>query len=435
MKRLFGKIAVARGFLSDDQLQAVLAQFGREQQVETARRRRLGEIAVALGFVTDQQVQELLALQRALMEAEDTADETLPGAVGPMPGGPWPSPTLPALIEAAVRAGASDLHVHAGQPPFVRRAGRLVRSQGGAPDPDQVASELRHLLDDEQLLRLDSDGQVDLCVPYRGGYRLRANIFYERLGLCGAFRVIPPKIPTLGDLRLPSQVAALTTFPQGLVLVSGPAGCGKTTSLAALVELINLERKHHILCIEDPIEFVHRPRQATITQRALGDHTASTDSALRAALREDPDVIVIGELRDADTIHLALSAAETGHLVLSSLHTTGIEGTVSRILDAFSGGQEAQVRAMLAESLRGVLTQRLVQAVGGGRVPVVELLFNTLAVGNCIRDRKLHQLPSLMQTGRKANMITREESAKDLLTHQLISRETYDRVLAHGAGA
>lgn len=430
MRRLFGKIAVARGFMSDEQLTRVLETHSQEHSSEDARRRRLGEIAIALGFMEPTQVGELLELQKALLSEEaDEIGQRLRVPQGRFTGHATKPPVLPGLFQMAHNAGASDLHLHAGQVPFVRRHGKLVRGVGTPPDSDHIAGELKDLLDDDQLGKLDSDGQLDLCVTIDGGVRLRTNLFYERNGLCASIRFVPPEVPTLESLNLPGELAGLTNFPQGLVLVSGPAGCGKTTTLAALVQLISSERADHILCLEDPIEFIFPRSKSTITQREIGRHTVSSHAALRAALREDPDVIVISELRDPATISLALSAAETGHLVMGTLHTTSVEGTITRILDAFSGDEEAQVRAMLSESLRGIVAQRLIPSAHGGVVPLVELLFGHTGVATCIRDRKLNQLESMMQTGQRHNMITKDGSLSWLLGRGLITKETADHVV------
>ena len=422
MTQLFGKLAVEKGFISEPELQSIVEQYGRDQQ--SGDTRRFGEIAVSLGLMSDQQVEHVVHLQKTLAEVEARTVGGLPQrrVAGAAAGGP----AIHAMIESAIRAGASDLHIHAGKVPFIRRAAVLTRAPGQPVNSRQIGHELKDLLDETELRELDREGEVDACIAFHSGFRLRLNLFYERHGLCASIRIIPPAIPTLDELGLPSEVAGLTTFPQGLVLLVGPSGCGKTTTLAALVKLINTERKQHIVCIEDPIEFVYESELCTITQRQIHLHTADAQTALRAALREDPDVIVISELRDSGSVALALTAAETGHLVLATLHTTGCEGTITRMLDAFSGDKEAQARVMLAESLRGVLAQNLVPSTGGGLVPVVELLFNNRGIATCIRDRKLYQLHSLMQTGRSQNMISRERSVAGLYKRGLVSQAIHD---------
>jgi len=417
------------GYLSSSQLQRLLGLFGRENRA-TEGGRRLGDLAIALGYMTQAQVDDVISSQS---RGSDRSPETLAAAADPpeplplqkRPASKGPAPLVADLVRSAIGARASDLHLHAGEPPFVRRAGRLLSGSAEPISGAQLEPALRRMIGPQREKRLDATGQVDLCMPFEDGYRLRMNVFKERGGLCASIRVIPPTLPTLERLNLPSAAAVLTTYHQGLVLVAGPAGCGKTTTLAALVELINEQRPQHVICLEDPIEFVYEAKVATITQREIGTHTRSYGAALRAALREDPDIIVISELRDPEAIALALTAAETGHLVMGTLHTSSTVGTISRMIEAFSGDEEAQVRAMLAESLRGILCQHLVPSVGGGLVPVSELMVNNRAIAHCIRDQKMHQIPSLLQTGGSRHTVTRAESLHSLLQTGLITPKTH----------
>jgi twitching motility protein PilT len=428
VRQLFGKVAVEEGYLTPAQLQQLLGLFGRQQR-GSGDTGRMGDLAVALGFMTEKQVAEVITKQRQAPVAPPAP---------PPPPDPAPlrakraspqrlgSGLVADLVRSAIGARASDLHVHAGEAPFVRRAGRLVSGSAEPVSATALEPELLKMMDPIARERLERSGQVDLCVPFEEGYRLRMNVFKETAGLCASIRLIPPTLSTLERLNLPSAAAVLTTYHQGLVLVAGPAGCGKTTTLAALVELINEQRPQHIICLEDPIEYVYEGKVATVTQREIGTHSRSYGAALRAALREDPDIIVISELRDAESISLALTAAETGHLVMGTLHTSSAVGTISRLIEAFSGDEEAQVRAMLAESLRGILCQRLIPSASGGMVPMVELLVNNRAIAHCIRDQKLHQISSLLQAGSSRHTVTRTESLKTLLELGLITPSTHD---------
>lgn len=332
------------------------------------------------------------------------------------------------LIQHAITAGASDLHLHSGQPPFMRVAGQIVDGFAGGIQSDVIEAGFRRQFNNVHREVFKRDGAVDLCVGFAGGYRLRINLFRSLHGLSAAIRLIPAEVPTLQRLNLPPSLKQLVGFHQGLVLVTGPANSGKTSTLAALINQLNLTRQLHIVTIEDPIEYIHQPRQCTITQRQVGFHTVSYASALHGALREDPDVIVIGELRDMETIRIALNASETGHLVLGTLHTRNVESTISRVLDAF-GEEEAQIRGTLADALKGVFVQQLVRSTRGGLVPVIEMMFNNNAIAHCIRKRKLHQLQSLMQAGRGQNMLLWEDSVRDHQQRRAISPQLAKRLL------
>jgi twitching motility protein PilT len=424
MRNLFGQLAIQRECLTPEQLQIILAAHGRESQ-----QRPVGEIAVALGFLTRPQLLRLLGEQEQILKARSKprSRKRSPAPENIFAASPTKGTLVDNLLKAAIRHGASDLHLQSALPPFVRRNGELVQGGARSLESEELTTALLRELSETARRVLKAEGEVDFCRRLENGYRVRGNIYRERLGLAATFRLIPSTIPTIDELNLPSHVATLTTIPQGLVLLAGPAGCGKSTTLAALIALLNAQRSLHVISLEDPIEFIHESDRCTITQRQIGVHTSSYAVGLRSALREDPDVIVIGELRDQETIHLAMTAAETGHLVIGTLHTATAETTVSRLLGVFDGDTESQMRSMLAESIRAVLCQRLVPAVAGGQVPLVELLFNVPAVANCIRDRKLHQLQSIMQTGRANHMMTRQESGRDLLARGLITNETFQR--------
>ncbi len=334
-----------------------------------------------------------------------------------------PGVTLEDLLRQTRELGASDLHLHSGAPLKLRLHGRLVDASeeiGG----DTAEALIRQLVGDRQGERLDQDLQIDFAFAIPGVGRFRANAYRQQRGLDAVFRAIPVEPPTLAELGLPASFERLAAFHQGMVLFTGPAGCGKSSTMAAMVRLVNEQRPDHIITIEDPIEYVHRSQRCVVNQRQVGPHTESFARALRAALREDPDVIAIGELRDLETISLALTAAETGHLVLGTLHTSSAIRTVNRLLGVFPPEQQAQIRTMVSESLRAVVSQRLLpRADGGGRVPAIEVLMNTKAVGNLIRDRKTFQLVSVMQTGGAKGMCLLDTSLAELVKSGAITKE------------
>ncbi|HXN82492.1 MAG TPA: PilT/PilU family type 4a pilus ATPase, partial [Myxococcales bacterium] len=354
---------------------------------------------------------------------------------------PAASSRIPALLEAAEKRGASDVHFHPGVPVAMRVGGRLDVSSQAPMEARELEGQLLAVLTPEQRALLVEEQNIDTLLTTPSGLRCRAGFYRSYSGLNATFRLIRRTPPTLAELGLPGQLASFTGYSQGMVLVTGLAGCGKTSTLAALVNLIAEERAEHILCLEDPIEIVHPPKKALINQRQVGRDTESFARALRGALREDPDVIVIGELRDRETIALAVTAAETGHLVLGSMHTPSASRTVARILNAFPPGQQAQVRAMVSESLHGVITQRLVPTVDGGRAAALEVLVVTPAIANLIRDDKLFQVRSAMQTGRAQGMRTLDDSLRDLVLAGRVTAEEARKVaenplaIPSGAGA
>jgi twitching motility protein PilT len=316
---------------------------------------------------------------------------------------------------------ASDLHITAASPPFIRKYGRLVPLPHAPLAPEHTEQLLFQILTEEQKRSIETSKAVEFCyrVPDHGRYR--ACILQQRIGWDGAFRVIPSGLPGFEALGLPEELRRLTEFNQGLVLVTGPNGCGKSTTMAAMVELINQNRSEHIITIEDPVEYNFVPAASQINQREVGSHTKSFAAALRAALREDPDVIVIGELRDRETVSLAITAAETGHLVFGTMHTTSAARTIDRILDVFPPDEQPQIRSMISESIRGIVCQQLIaRRDGGGRALALEVLLNTPAVSNLIRERKLFQIPSIIQTSRQQGMILLDNSLLDLVSAGVI---------------
>jgi twitching motility protein PilT len=331
--------------------------------------------------------------------------------------------SIDALLERMVARNASDLHVTVGAPPAVRLNGTLERYQDIADlSPEDTHQMLYRILSTEQQKLLEINRNIDFAHSIPGLARFRVNVFFQRGTLGAAFRLIPADIKTLEELGIPSALHALTEKPRGLVLITGPTGSGKSTTLAALIDEINRKRAEHILTIEDPVEFVHRHKRCIVNQREIGPDAASFADALRAALREDPDVILLGEMRDLETISTAITAAETGHLVFATLHTQSAPSTVDRIIDAFPAAQQEQVRVQLAATLQGICTQTLVPTPGGtGRVPALEILFPDDAVRNLIRQGKVEQVYSVMQTGTSKGMQTMEQSLADLVLRRVIA--------------
>jgi twitching motility protein PilT len=330
------------------------------------------------------------------------------------------------LLARTVEVHASDLHLVPGAPPAVRVHGELVWLEGASRlMPDDTRGLLYRILSTEQQKRLEVDRQLDFSYGVPGLARFRVNVHFQRDSLAAAFRHVPEELRTLEELGLPPSLRELAMRPRGLVLVTGPTGSGKSTTLAAMVDEINRVKPHHILTIEDPIEFVHRHKRCVVTQREIGTDSPTFAAGLRAALRQDPDVILLGEMRDLETIATALTAAETGHLVLATLHTQSAPSTIDRVIDVFPPAQQEQVRAQLANTLQGVITQALLPTTGrDGRVACLEILLPDDAVRNLIRQGKVEQIYSVMQTSTQRGMQTMEHGLTDLLKKHLVSVES-----------
>ena len=328
------------------------------------------------------------------------------------------------LLRQMKQQGASDLHLTSGSAPYMRINGDMVKLNYRNVTADTCQSLIFEILTEKQKELFTEDWDLDLSYPLSGVGRFRVNVFMQRNGISAVLRLIPEQIKTIRELELPEQLATLIDVSEGLVLVTGPTGSGKSTTLASLIHTINQDLQAHIITIEDPIEFVHENQRCLISQREIASHTKSFGAALRAALREDPDIILLGEMRDLETISLAITAAETGHLVFGTLHTNSAIKTIDRVIDVFPEGQQTQIRVMLSESLRGVVAQALLPRPDHkGRVPVVEILVNVPAVANLIREGKSHQIASVMQTGRAHGMMTFESAIHDLIQKGLIAKE------------
>ena len=454
---LLGRIAVSAKLITQAQLLEAL-----QAQDHFGPTKRLGEILLELGFVSHAQLDWLVRAQETLLERQRQAEAeaerqarveqqqsmtesgainlppnpaTPPAKAAPVSPASSPSepqvasvaqePRLNRILAKAIALHASDVHLHTGLPIQMRIAGRLLKSSMPPLSPDESEALILEVLSPNERSQFVAHNDLDFAYVLPGVGRFRGNVYRQRRGYDAVFRPIPLEPPTLEGLGLPSSLARLTTFHQGLVLVTGPAGCGKSSTLAALINLINEDRPDHIITVEDPIEYAHPSKMCVVNQRQVRKHTESFASALRAALREDPDVIAIGELRDLETISLAITAAETGHLVLGTLHTNDAGRTINRILDAYPPDQQSQIRAMISESLRAIVSQRLLPTVDGSRqVAALEILLVNIAVSNLIREERVFQLRSVMQTGRNLGMCLFDDSLLDLVRKGSISKET-----------
>jgi twitching motility protein PilT len=332
---------------------------------------------------------------------------------------------LPDLLTTTQEMGGSDLHLSMGSPPQVRVDGHLVRLDQPELTPDAIKALVYSVLTDVQKKTFEETWELDLAFGLRGVGRFRCNVFNQKGSVGSVFRLIPEKIRPLEELGLPAVLAELADRPRGLVLVTGPTGSGKSTTLAAMVDRINQAKKAHILTIEDPIEYLHQHKTALVNQRELHADTQSFSKALRAALREDPDVVLVGELRDLETMEMALKLAETGHLTMATLHTNSAAQTITRMIDAFPAHQQAQIRTQLSLVLEGIVCQALLPKAGGvGRVAALEILVATPAIRNLIRDDKIHQIYGTMQTGQeKLGMQTMNQALARLVERKVITRD------------
>jgi twitching motility protein PilT len=333
-------------------------------------------------------------------------------------------PKIDAFFKYMMENNASDLHLSSGSKPKIRIHGELEEIKYQELTNEILEKILFEILTDVQKKNFLEKKDLDFAYEIPGVARFRANYFYQKRGLAAVFRIIPSKILSAEDLGLPDTVLKFANLSRGLVLVTGPTGSGKSTTLAAIIDYINQNRKDHILTVEDPVEFVHQNKNCLVNHREVGNHTESFAAALRASLREDPDIILVGEMRDLETIELAITAAETGHLVFGTLHTNSAAKTVDRIIDAFPSGQQEQIKTMLSESLKGVIAQQLLKRDDKpGRVAALEILFVNTAVANLIREGKTFQIPSMIQTGKADGMQLMDQAIMDFLMKKIISPE------------
>ena len=335
------------------------------------------------------------------------------------------------LLKFAIKSNASDLHISAGESPMFRIHGDIRRIDMEPLNDDEVHTMIYDILNDQQRKIFEEHRELDFSIALGEYGRFRVNVFMQSRGEAAVLRTIPNVVKSFEELGLPKICKSLTKVEKGLVLVTGPTGCGKSTTLATMVDAINVSASKHIITIEDPIEFLHESKKCLINQREVGEHTHSFKNALRSALREDPDVILVGEMRDLETISLALTAAETGHLVFATLHTNSAPKTIDRIVDVFPADQQAQTRTMLSETLYAVLSQTLLKrADGPGRIPAIEIMICTSAIKNLIRESKTAQIVSTLQTSQSYGMQTMEMAIKHLLERRLIRPEEAQAILA-----
>jgi twitching motility protein PilT len=335
------------------------------------------------------------------------------------------------LLRKLVERSASDLHLRVGEPPILRTHGEMLRLEGApALTHEHLERMILSIMPERNRKEFAEINDTDFAHEIEGCARFRSNALRDRKGVAAVFRVIPATVVTVEQLGISPEVQKLCYLTKGLVLVTGPTGSGKSTTLCSLIDLINRMRTDHIITIEDPIEFVHPNKQCVITQRQVGVHTASFKNALRAALREDPDIVLVGELRDLETVSIAIETAETGHLVFGTLHTTTAASTLDRLIDQFPADRQEQIRVMLSESLKGVISQTLCKKVGGGRVAAREILLTTPAISNLIREGKTFQIPSIMQTSKRLGMVTLSDALMDLVNQRLVEpKEAYFKAI------
>jgi twitching motility protein PilT len=440
---LFGKIAIKNRIASEAQVRECIGLLEANGGGVD-----LGKILLKKGYISAPQYQAITNHLRAILEKNGKdAPAAAPAAGGAPAAAEKPrengkkgtvfTPTdvakmsfkhlvgrpLADYLGEARRLGASDFHFQVDTAPFIRLHGHLVYFDHPKLDGEYTEPRIREIFGEYEKDVFDKHNDVDFAFEVGHG-RYRANALRQRKGVDAVFRIIPDHIPTLEELHLPEVLRKFTTYRQGIVLVTGPAGCGKSSTMAALVDIINEEQHDHIVVCEDPIEYIFTSKNCNVNQRHVRVHTQNFATALRSAMRSDPDYIVVGEMRDLETISMAITAAETGHLVFGTLHTTNAIRSVDRIIDVYPPKEQEQIRSMVSESMRGVICQQLIpRADATGREPALEVMFATPAVANIIREKKTFQLTSVLQTGAKQGMVTMDDSIADLLRRKLITKE------------
>jgi twitching motility protein PilT len=433
---LFGRIAVKNKLVTEAKVKEALALCTRPEHAGKS----LAEVLVARGILSAAQKQAIETHMEKLSR-NGTEGGKAPG--GKKTGGEnGESETLRAkdlaerdyshlagkpldlYLREARRVGASDFHFQVDSPPFMRLHGEIVYLKHPVLRPEDTLPAALAVLNDFEKETFLKHNDLDFCLDAEHG-RYRASISRQRKGVDSVFRVIPGKVPTVEELHLPQVIKKFTEHRYGLVLITGPAGCGKTATMASLINIVNQKQHDHIVIVEDPIEYIVESRNCNVSQRQVKVHTNSFVAALRSALRADPDYICVGEMRDLETVSMAITAAETGHLVFATLHTTNAVRSIDRIIDVFPPKEQDQIRSMVSESIRGVISQQLLpRADGLGREPACEIMFTSPAVANLVRERKTYQLPSVLQTGSKQGMITMDDAIADLVHRKLVTKET-----------
>jgi twitching motility protein PilT len=390
----------------------------------TARAEGLRAVVRVQGSAAKTQEQPSAAPARASAPVARVTEEYVD--VGAPPQSPERD-RIEGMLRVMVQRGSSDLHLRVGEPPIVRVDGGMVRLPDTAVlQARELESLVKSIMPERNRSEFDSSSDTDFAHDIPGTGRFRCNVMREHKGCAAVFRIIPAKVVSVEQLGISEEVQKLCYLTRGLVLVTGPTGSGKSTTLCSLIDLINRKRSEHVITIEDPIEFVHENKECIITQRQVGVHTGSFKTALRAALREDPDIVLVGELRDLETVSIAIETAETGHLVFATLHTTSAAGTIDRLIDQFPPDRQEQVRAMLSESLRGVISQTLCKKIGGGRVAAREVLLSIPSIANLIREGKTFQIASVIQTSKRLGMVTLNDALIDLVdAGQVEAKEAY----------
>jgi twitching motility protein PilT len=379
------------------------------------------ETVVEIPMTSDEPAVAEIAREPAAREPTEPAEPIEPRRTRAHVG----APPIDRLFQKMCEAKASDLHLSVGMPPLVRKDGEIKVLEEGGPsfDPESMWRMLDPIMPERNREEFERRHDTDFAYEIAGLGRFRSNVFMDRKGPGAVFRVIPSKILTAEDLGLSPHILKLCQLNKGLVLVTGPTGSGKSTTLCAMIDYINRTRRDHIITIEDPIEFVHENKQCLMNQREVHTHTDGFKDALRAALREDPDIVLVGEMRDLETVAIAIETAETGHLVFGTLHTTTAASTVDRVIDQFPTDRQAQIRIMLSESLKGVIAQNLCKKIGGGRAAALEVLIVTSAVSNLIREAKTFQIPSIMQVGKSVGMVSLNDALMDLVAKKVVAPE------------